>query len=191
MSCFFTYSRSSLIVLVFFFVVYLVQKSDLKNLGVLILAILFTLNFGLIERFSSEKETEGIQDRIEMQTATAGYLTNQNFTSLFFGSGLNNIGVVDDTVGSLESFNENLRVTGPHNSYLFFILKYGILGLVLYLSIFNKFISKILNINLKKLSTNGSFLSVSAFLTLGLSSDLLHNHTVVWLIFYFLYDLNE
>ena len=190
-SCFFTYSRSSLIVLVFFFVVYLVQKSDLKNLGVLILAILFTLNFGLIERFSSEKETEGIQDRIEMQTATAGYLTNQNFTSLFFGSGLNNIGVVDDTVGSLESFNENLRVTGPHNSYLFFILKYGILGLVLYLSIFNKFISKILNINLKKLSTNGSFLSVSAFLTLGLSSDLLHNHTVVWLIFYFLYDLNE
>jgi O-antigen ligase len=190
-SCFFTYSRSSLIVLVFFIVVYLVQKSDLKNLGVLILAILLTLNFGLIERFSSEKETEGIQDRIEMQTATAEYLTNQNFTSLFFGSGLNNIGIVDDTVGSVESFNENLRVTGPHNSYLFFILKYGILGLVLYLSIFNKFISKILNINLKKLSTNGSFLSISAFLTLGLSSDLLHNHTVVWLIFYFLYDLNE
>ena len=39
----------------------------------MILALLFLLNFGFIERFTSEKETEGIQDRIEMQTATAGY----------------------------------------------------------------------------------------------------------------------
>jgi O-antigen ligase len=172
-------------------IVYLIQKSDLKNLSVLILAILFTLNFGLIERFTSEKETEGIQDRIEMQTATSGYLTNQNLTSLFVGNGLNNVGVVNDKVGSVNSFDENLRVTGPHNSYLFFILKYGIIGLIMYLLIFNKYIKKILNINLKKLFINGSFLSVSAFLTLGLTSDLLHNHTVVWLIFYFLYDLNE
>jgi|TARA_B100001093_G_scaffold425695_1_gene419288 O-antigen ligase len=190
-SCFFTYSRSSLIVLTLFMIVYLIQKSDLKNLSVLILAILFTLNFGLIERFTSEKETEGIQDRIEMQTATSGYLTNQNLTSLFVGNGLNNVGVVNDKVGSVNSFDENLRVTGPHNSYLFFILKYGIIGLIMYLLIFNKYIKKILNINLKKLFINGSFLSVSAFLTLGLTSDLLHNHTVVWLIFYFLYDLNE
>lgn len=191
LSCFFTYSRSSLLVLTFFMLIILLQKFDMRNVLALVLSILFVLNFGLIERFSSEKETEGILDRIEMQTATAGYLSNQNLPSFLFGSGFNNIGVVNDSVGSIENFDESLRVTGPHNSYLFFILKYGLIGFVLYLWIFKKFIKTLINQNLKILINDTLSLCIISFLILGFASDLLHNHTVSWLVYYLLFDRNE
>ena len=191
LSCFFTYSRSSLLVLTFFMLIILLQKFDMRNVLALVLSILFVLNFGLIERFSSEKETEGILDRIEMQTATAGYLSNQNLVNFLFGSGFNNIGVVNDSVGSIENFDESLRVTGPHNSYLFYILKYGLIGFVLYLWIFKKFIKMLINQNLKFLINDTLFLCIVSFLILGFASDLLHNHTVSWLLYYLLFDRNE
>ena len=191
LACFFTYSRSSLLVLTFIMLIILLQKFETRNVVVLILSILFVLNFGLIERFSSEKETEGIQDRIEMQTATAGYLSNQNLVNFLFGSGFNNIGVVNDSVGSIENFDESLRVTGPHNSYLFFILKYGLIGFVLYLWIFKKFIKMLINQNLKFLINDTLFLCIVSFLILGFASDLLHNHTVSWFVYYLLFDRNE
>ena len=105
--------------------------------------VIFT-KFRFIERFTSEKETEGIQDRIEMQTATAGYLSNSNISNLLIGNGYNNIGVVNDNVGNIEDFNDDLRVTGPHNSYLFFILKYGIIGFGIIFNYFLKLIKKFL-----------------------------------------------
>ena len=191
LSCFFTYSRSSLLVLTFFMLIILLQKFDMRNFLALLLSIMFVLNFGLIERFSSEKETEGILDRIEMQTATAGYLSNQNLPSFLFGSGFNNVGVVNDSVGSIENFDESLRVTGPHNSYLFFILKYGLIGFVLYLWIFKKFIKTLINQNLKILINDTLSLCIISFLILGFASDLLHNHTVSWLVYYLLFDRNE
>ena len=191
-ACFFTYSRSSLLVLIFFIVVYIFSKSDWKkNLGVVLLSLLVISNFGFVDRFSSERETEGIQDRIQMQTATAGFLSNSEPLELAFGNGFNNIGVVNDKVGDIEEFNEELRVTGPHNSYLFLILKYGIIGTVVYFFIFLKLIKKIFSVNLKTLVTSSSILSILAFLTLGLASDLLHNHTVVWFLYYLLCDVNE
>ena len=191
-ACFFTYSRSSLLVLIFFIVVYIFSQSDWKkNLGVVLLSLLVISNFGFVDRFSSERETEGIQDRIQMQTATAGFLSNSEPLELAFGNGFNNIGVVNDKVGDIEEFNEELRVTGPHNSYLFLILKYGIIGTVVYFFIFLKLIKKIFSVNLKTLVTSSSILSILAFLTLGLASDLLHNHTVVWFLYYLLCDVNE
>ena len=191
-ACFFTYSRSSLLVLIFFIVVYIFSQSDWKkNLGVVLLSLLVISNFGFVDRFSSERETEGIQDRIQMQTATAGFLSNSEPPELAFGNGFNNIGVVNDKVGDIEEFNEELRVTGPHNSYLFLILKYGIIGTVVYFFIFLKLIKKIFSVNLKTLVTSSSILSILAFLTLGLASDLLHNHTVVWFLYYLLCDVNE
>ena len=191
-ACFFTYSRSSLLVLIFFIVVYIFSKSDWKkNLGVVLLSLLVISNFGFVDRFSSERETEGIQDRIQMQTATAGFLSNSEPLELAFGNGFNNIGVVNDKVGDIEEFNEELRVTGPHNSYLFLILKYGIIGTVVYFFIFLKLIKKIFSVNLKTSVTSSSTLSILAFLTLGLASDLLHNHTVVWFLYYLLCDVNE
>ena len=191
-ACFFTYSRSSLLVLIFFIVLYIFSQSDWKkNLGVVLLSLLVISNFGFVDRFSSERETEGIQDRIQMQTATAGFLSNSEPLELAFGNGFNNIGVVNDKVGDIEEFNEELRVTGPHNSYLFLILKYGIIGTVVYFFIFLKLIKKIFSANLKTSVRSSSTLSILAFLTLGLASDLLHNHTVVWFLYYLLCDVNE
>lgn len=191
-ACFFTYSRSSLLVLTFLILVFIIFNADKrKNLVSLILAFLFILNFGLIDRFTSEKETEGIQDRIEMQTATAGFLSNLNISNLLIGSGYNNIGVVNDKIGNIEDFNDDLRVTGPHNSYLFFILKYGIIGFILYSSIFLKLLQKIFKSSLKDSVSDASVLSIFAFIILGIASDLLHNHTVVWLMYYLLSDINE
>ena len=191
-ACFFTYSRSSLLVLIFFIVVYIFSQSDWKkNLGVVLLSLLVISNFGFVDRFSSERETEGIQDRIQMQTATAGFLSNSEPLELAFGNGFNNIGVVNDKVGDVEEFNEELRVTGPHNSYLFLILKYGIIGTVVYFFIFLKLIKKIFSVSLKTLVRSTSTLSILAFLILGLASDLLHNHTVVWFLYYLLCDVNE
>ena len=191
-ACFFTYSRSSLLVLIFLILVYVFFNNDKrKNLTCMTLALLFLLNFGFIERFTSEKETEGIQDRIEMQTATAGYLSNLNVSNLLIGNGYNNVGVVNDNVGNIEDFDDDLRVTGPHNSYLFFILKYGIIGFVLYSIIFLKLIKTIFEKRLKDLTLDSSVISISAFLILGLASDLLHNHSVVWLMYFLLSDMNE
>ena len=191
-ACFFTYSRSSLLVLIFLILVYVFFNNDKrKNLTCMTLALLFLLNFGFIERFTSEKETEGIQDRIEMQTATAGYLSNLHVSNLLIGNGYNNVGVVNDNVGNIEDFDDDLRVTGPHNSYLFFILKYGIIGFVLYSIIFLKLIKTIFEKRLKDLSLDSSVISISAFLILGLASDLLHNHSVVWLMYFLLSDMNE
>ena len=191
-ACFFTYSRSSLLVLTFLILVFIIfNDNKRKNLASLILAFLFLLNFGLIERFTSEKETEGIQDRIEMQTATAGFLSNSNISNLLIGNGYNNIGVVNDKIGNIEDFNDDLRVTGPHNSYLFFILKYGIIGFILYLTIFLKLLQKIFKSSLKDSVSDASVLSIFAFIILGIASDLLHNHTVVWLMYYLLSDINE
>ncbi len=191
-ACFFTYSRSSLLVLIFYVVVYTFSKSNWKkNLAAVLISLLFISNFGLIDRFSSERETEGIQDRIQMQSATAGFLSNSEPLELMLGNGFNNIGVVNDTVGDVEEFNEGLRVTGPHNSYLFLILKYGILGTLIYFFIFLKLIKQIFNVSLKILITKSSTLSIFAFLTLGLASDLLHNHTFVWFLYYLLCDVDE
>ena len=44
---------------------------------------------------------------------------------------------------------------------------------------------------LKDLTLNSSVISISAFLILGLASDLLHNHSVVWLMYFLLSDMNE
>ena len=56
-ACFFTYSRSSLLVLIFLILVYVFFNNDKrKNFTCMILALLFLLNFGFIERFTSEKK---------------------------------------------------------------------------------------------------------------------------------------
>ena len=38
---------------------------------------------------------------------------------------------------------------------------------------------------------DSSVISITAFLILGLASDLLHNHSVVWLMYFLLSDMNE
>jgi len=187
LACFFTYSRSSLLVLIFFVIVLIVfEKFNLKLLMSLFISVVISINFGLIERFSSEKETEGISDRLEMQTATANYLTSSKLQDLIFGNGNHKIGVVNNSIGNIDEFSEDLRVTGPHNSYLFFVLKYGLLGTFLLSIMIFSFLKKLSYNGLRRTIYHPVAIPILSMLILGLASDLLHNHSVSWIIYLYL-----
>ena len=187
LACFFTYSRSSLLVLIFFVIVLIVfEKFNLKLLMSLFISVVISINFGLIDRFSSEKETEGISDRLEMQTATANYLTSSKLQDLIFGNGNHKIGVVNNSIGNIDEFSEDLRVTGPHNSYLFFVLKYGLLGTFLLSIMIFSFLKKLSYNGLRRTIYHPVAIPILSMLILGLASDLLHNHSVSWIIYLYL-----
>lgn len=187
LACFFTFSRSSLLVLIFFVIVFLViEKFNFKFLMSLFISVVISINFGLLDRFSSEKETEGISDRVEMQTATANYLLSSKLQDLIFGNGNQKIGVVNNSIGNIDEFSEDLRVTGPHNSYLFFVLKYGLLGTFLLSVLIFSFLKKLSRKGLRRIIYDPVAVPILSMLILGLASDLLHNHSVSWIIYLYL-----
>lgn len=188
LACFFTYSRAALIILVFSLVVYLFISKNLFEIGIVTITLLVTLNFGLIERFSSEEETEGIQDRISMQQAAIADLSQRNIVNSIFGYGHDNFGIVRDEVRPTLEFEEGLRPTGPHNSFLFIILDYGLIGLLLFfiifLSPFLKFLKQFKNNLLKS-----EYLFLGSFVALSITGDFIQNHSVSVLFFLVLFKL--
>ena len=152
----------------------------------LFISVVISINFGLLDRFSSEKETEGISDRVEMQTATANYLSSSKLQDLIFGNGNQKIGVVNSSIGNIDEFSEDLRVTGPHNSYLFFVLKYGLLGTFLLSILIFSFLKKLFHKGLRRTIYHPVAVPILSMLILGLASDLLHNHSVSWIIYLYL-----
>ena len=188
LACFFTYSRAALIILVFLLVVYLFISKNLFEIGIVTITLLVTLNFGLIERFSSEEETEGIQDRISMQQAAIADLSQRNIVNSIFGYGHDNFGIVRDEIRPTLEFEEGLRPTGPHNSFLFIILDYGLIGLLLFfiifLSPFLKFLKQFKNNLLKS-----EYLFLGSFVALSITGDFIQNHSVSVLFFLVLFKL--
>ncbi len=189
--CFFTYSRFSLIVLVLFiFFRITLESKKLTSCTLLIGSLLICVNFGLIERFTLD-DNSGVQDRVEMQTGTLQYVSEDSITNNIFGRGYNNFVVKGNEILEANSFDENPFSYGPHNSYLFIVLNYGVVGLFLFGLIFKDLILNIFKVrDFSNYSPN--LMVVIAFLLLSLSSDLLQNHTVSWFFYfsYFLY-LNE
>ncbi len=167
--CFFTYSRFSLIVLVLFILFrIMLQDKKLNTVLLLIGSLLICVNFGLIDRF--------IQD--------------DNINNIF-GRGYDNFVIKGNEVLDSKNFDDNPFSYGPHNSYLFILLNYGIVGLFLYGLIFKDLILSLFKLrDLTNYSPN--LMAIMAFLLLSLSSDLLQNHSVSWFFYfsYFLY-LNE
>ena len=189
--CFFTYSRFSLIVLVLFiFFRIMLEDKKLNSLLLLIGSLLICVNFGLIERFTQD-DNGGIQDRVEMQSGTLQYVSEDSIINNIFGRGYDNFVIKGNEVIDSKNFDDNPFSYGPHNSYLFTLLNYGIVGLFLYGLIFKDLI-----LNLFKQRDFNNFspnlMAIIAFLILSLSSDLLQNHSVSWFFYlsYFLY-LNE
>ena len=86
--------------------------------------------------FISEAETEGIQDRVEMQQATISDISSRGLANNLFGYGHNNYGIVRSEIQQTTNFSPELRPTGPHNSFLFIILDYGFVGLLLFICIY-------------------------------------------------------
>ena len=188
LACFFTYSRAALIIMVFSLVVYLFISKKLYEIVIVTITLLVTLNFGLIERISSEEETEGIQDRIEMQQAAITDLSERNIVNSLFGYGHGNFGIVRDEVRPILEFEEGLRPTGPHNSFLFIILDYGLIGLflffIIFLSPFLKFVKQFKNNLLKS-----EYLFLGSFVALAVTGDFIQNHSVSVLFFLVLFKL--
>ena len=182
LGCFFTYSRFSLIVLIIFITLRAFStQSKMLSLGIIFASILICANFGLIERFSND-DNSGIQDRVDMSVGAVEYILEDTLVNNLIGRGHNSFIVSGDEIIKSENFDENTVSYGPHNSFLFFILNYGVLGLIFYLLIFKNII--IYTVRLKTLfNLSPHFYVVAAFFVLSFSSDILQNHSISWYLY--------
>ena len=188
LGCFFTYSRAALIVFVLLLFVYVILEKHYLRILTIAITLLITINFGLIDRFTSESETEGVEDRVQMQQASFQDISSRSFQENIFGYGFNNFGIVRDELKSIGEFSDDLRPTGPHNSFLFLVLSYGFFGLFLFLNIFlRELISffKLFKENLIK----SNYLFLGSFVSLSFTGDFIQNHSISVLFFIIFFKL--
>jgi len=182
LGCFFTYSRFSLIVLLAFILIRAVKtENKILNLGIVFGSILICINFGLIERFAND-DNSGIQDRIEMNEGTREFIIQDTLFNNLIGRGHNSFIVSGAEIIDINTFEKNSVSYGPHNSYLFIILNYGVLGLILYLLIFKSIISYTIRIK-NIFNESPHFYVIASFFLLSFSSDILQNHSISWFFY--------
>ena len=191
LGCFFTYSRSSILVLLFFTIMSLLIQKRIGALWPLFIAILITINFGLLDRFASENETDGINDRIEMQSATTKVIQDRSIKNSLYGYGFDQFAVVRSEVKPINEFSKNLRPTGPHNGYVFQLLNYGYIGLILFLSVVFYPIINLKSIKIMHLMSASNAVPIAAFLVLNLAGDLFQNQSVAWIFWLYLFELHK
>jgi len=186
--CFFTYSRGSILVFVFLATVLLISRKKLAYIISLIFCVLISLNFGLIDRFSSNQETDGIQDRVEMQTVSIQNIAEREIENKVFGYGFNKVAVVRSQIMPIEDFSKDLRPTGPHNGYIYQVLNYGYVGIILFLVILGyPFFTKRKLINI----INSEYiLPIFAFLILNFNGDAFQNQSIAWLFWIYLFQIS-
>ena len=151
------------------------------SFGIIFASILVCVNFGLIERFTND-DNSGIQDRVDMSIGTMDYILEDTLINNLIGRGHDSFIVSGNEIIKSENFDQNIVSYGPHNSFLFIILNYGVVGLVLYLLIFKNII--LYTLKLKTLfNLSPHFYVVAAFFVLSFSSDLLQNHSISWYLY--------
>ena len=187
--CFFTFSRSSILVLTFFSIILLILQKRTTSLAILSAAILLSVNFGLVDRFLSQSETDGIKDRIEMQSATAQIIQERSAKNSIFGYGFNQFAVVRSEVKPINEFSDNLRPTGPHNGYAFQLLNYGYVGLLLFLALVIYPLLRLKSYRVFYLVGTQNLLPISAFLVLNFAGDLFQNQSIAWIFWLYLFEL--
>ena len=187
--CFFTFSRSSILVLTFFSIILLILQKRTSSLVILSAAILLSVNFGLVDRFLSQSETDGIKDRIEMQSATAQIIQERSAKNSIFGYGFNQFAVVRSEVKPINEFSDNLRPTGPHNGYAYQLLNYGYVGLVLFLALVIYPLLRLNSYRVSYLVGTQNLLPISAFLVLNFAGDLFQNQSIAWIFWLYLFEL--
>ena len=180
----FTYSRFSIIVL-FLFVLYRIYMSKYKKFIIyfVILLLIVSHSFGLIDRFLND-DNSGISDRMLMVTASIEYFSDLDLLDKIFGVGSNQLIFLSDEVFNFSEFNKNPYSYGPHNSYIFYLINYGILGFSILILFIFKFIK------LKNTSESRKFVLIS-FLLLNFSTDLFFNHSVSWLFYLILFHFEK
>ena len=129
-----------------------------------------------------------------MQQATLTNINERKPIENLFGYGFGNYGVVRNSVQNIDDFDQSLRPTGPHNSFLFIVLNYGFVGLFLFLNIFLSPLLSFLK-NIKKNILSPRYLFLGCFVALSFTGDFIQNHSISVLFFLTLFitvsSLNE
>jgi hypothetical protein len=181
-----TYSRFSLIVLIsFIFLKLIKEKLYIHLIGSVLILLISANTLGVYERFVND-DNNGISDRLLMLQASTEYYSESSIESKLFGNGSNQLIFQSDNVYLYDEFDNNPYSYGPHNSFIFYLINYGLFGVLLFILIFNSLFKRGFNFN-------SNFITVIVFLVLSMSTDLLHNHSVAWLLYfaYFSYIKTE
>ena len=181
-----TYSRFSLIVLIsFIFLKLIKEKLYIQLLGSLLILLISANTLGVYERFLND-DNNGISDRLLMLQASTEYYSESSIESKLFGNGSNQLIFQSENVYLYDEFDNNPYSYGPHNSFIFYLINYGLFGVLLFILIFTSLFKRGFNFN-------ANFITVIVFLVLSMATDLLHNHSVAWFLYfaYFSYIKTE
>ena len=181
-----TYSRFSLIVLIsFIFLKLIKEKLYIQLLGSVLILLISANSLGVYERFLND-DNNGISDRLLMLQASTEYYSESSIESKLFGNGSNQLIFQSENVYLYDEFDNNPYSYGPHNSFIFYLINYGLFGALLFILIFTSLLKRGFNFN-------PNFITVIVFLVLSMATDLLHNHSVAWLLYfaYFSYIKTE
>jgi len=174
-----TYSRFSLVVLVLFTLIKFIREKLYTQLFVTMIVLsIAAIPLGVYERFMND-DNNGISDRVLMLEASTEYFISSSLEIKLIGNGSNQIIFESNNIYLYDEFDKNPYSYGPHNSFIFYLINYGIVGVLLYFLIF-------INLFKRKLVFDFNLISLTVFFILSMSTDLLHNHSVSWLL-YFLY----
>ena len=147
----------------------------LVSLLVLSIAV---IPLGVSERFTND-DNNGISDRILMLEASIDYFISSSLESKLIGNGSNQLIFESNNIYLYDEFKKNPYSYGPHNSLIFYLINYGIIGVLLYILIF-------MTLFKRKFVFDFNLITILVFFILSLSTDLLHNHSVSWFL-YFVY----
>ena len=174
-----TYSRFSLVVLVLFTLIKFIREKLYTQLFVTMIVLsIAAIPLGVYERFMND-DNNGISDRVLMLEASTEYFISSSLEIKLIGNGSNQLIFESNNIYLYDEFDKNPYSYGPHNSFIFYLINYGIVGVLLYFLIF-------INLFKRKLVFDFNLISLTVFFILSMSTDLLHNHSVSWLL-YFLY----
>ena len=171
-----TYSRFSLIVLILFTFIKFIKDRLYAQLIVSVLVLsIAVIQLGVYERFIND-DNNGISDRLLMLEASTEYFISSSLELKLIGNGSNQLIFESNNIYLYDEFEKNPYSYGPHNSFIFYIINYGIVGVALYILIF-------MTLFKRKLVFNFNLITIAVFFTLSLSTDLLHNHSVSWFLY--------
>ena len=172
-----TYSRFSLIVLILFTFLKLIKEKLYTQLLVSVLVLLIAaIPLGVYERFMND-DNNGISDRLLMLESSTEYFISSALELKIIGNGSNQLIFESNNIYLYDQFEKNLYSYGPHNSLIFYLINYGIVGVVLYILIFSALFKR-------KLDFNFNLITLFVFFILSMSTDLLHNHSVSWFLYF-------
>tara|TARA_B100000003_G_scaffold6956_1_gene6224 strand:+ start:154 stop:1218 length:1065 start_codon:yes stop_codon:yes gene_type:complete len=171
-----TYSRFSLIVLILFTFIKFIKDRLYAQLIVSVLVLsIAVIQLGVYERFMND-DNNGISDRLLMLEASTDYFISSSIELKLIGNGSNQLIFESNNIYLYDEFEKNPYSYGPHNSFIFYLINYGIVGVALYILIF-------MTLFKRKLVFDFNLITLTVFFILSLSTDLLHNHSVSWLLY--------